>query len=1543
MWIQFSLFDRTYNNAIPENNAWNRFWDAANPLPELLGTGNADNDANPLVTDPDWQAPAFFLKQAGLSMQADGTILIPATRQGAELLAVMNHGTTGFGIGHYGQLNVEQLFKDLPIIPEVQNAYRDTSRNILGAQAYAAVQTIVSGLVAANLARSTPTVIVNPSTGQRLSVTSNPRTGGITGTLSDRNGIPLATQSTLGRDFNRTINVPPNITPNRTNVSPGGLTTRPSQPGQVSQPVAVTTNQQIVLGNTPVTIRSDVTNGVPTFTAVYGANGQYVKPLPGATTPSEAIQNFRASYNAGSLPGLQPAQPNRITDITAKPYAATQSNYNTLITQAINFNNASNGNVSLAIPVVRTPGGQVSIDYFENLSPAAARSLIWNLERKDLLAPNFSSDAVFKQNGIGGGGRLENGRVNDPENNLQFREANIYFRSLTQKDIDKAVANAALTVNGKTGETVDPRYTGQLVQRAVGENRPERGNVSLVIPRVIEIPYTNGRGEVVTSLPVSFTEYFSNLSPSEANSALSAAGGWLDPNRDGKREYYPGSDTIRISDPAVPRDINPSNYWDKLLNISGLSQQGLAERNQRIANPPQPASATPVSQPQQTNPETAPQTRPNPPAITAPNPSQPPAPTQTGGSVGAMSANERPKPSLTQQEADSAIDLTSRFRSLEEARSYAETQPETQIFSYTDLTDQAAGEVFFLRGGGENAPTQFIAQSSMFHPDAIAFNRAINNWSDIVSTGLGSTNPQDRSLTSILKQIEPQANALARDQFPNLPSIRMDYGRERLEGARNTVLNHQIFQEFIPPTLELMRRDWDNVSLVGGGKPSFPPEELMSRLQAGDQEALRLVYPWKINTGNGEVLTAFVSIDPPNPSLLNNPFPFTMTTYYPSNANTISAIKTELSEKWTQMQAIPAGDPRAVDAIADFMFDYNKLYWHSHGDGEIGLSLMSGYLETKGFRLERINPSIDVNGVSFQTTREEYIENFRNGSYFDLTPRPGVVQSSANTPVEPALSNVNPPSVPQDPIGLANYVNTLNPADLAGVIASPRAEEFRIVLRHATEIAGVPYRSNTGITQEQHAALSNNLTSLRDAWSALSPRATMSDIAGDRDLPRTVTASEARDILIADGIDADLADDFIQQSNGLISYWPNDQIRGLPADFYSAGRAPAGNPADQDLTAFDNALTGPLYPIPSGGWLVAPRLPANTQMFVHGDIHGASNLYLAMQSTAERLVSEGRQQTQGNGENIRTVIASIGDLGNKGPDTAAVAEDLLAKISRYSNDPNTDFMIFSGNHEDPRTYGTLLDVNADVSNAEVRNAMEDILKKGGYLTLESFERRVVGRGEPGFSVDLSKPPTPSDPESIPYYRQLQQDIARIVPEEYREMALNLPLATTIGDYFLSHGGGDPKKSRFTIDQSVSLTQLSPDQDFRWTRLPNVVEGHEGEIFLDLREPVYPIFGHTMNVRPGETPFGFDLDVSAFRAWQMAGLYIPPNGQGQAQLVLVRQTDGADRDVEVRVIPIETAIQEGLIDTRFDPVNLVPNREEKSDREMIKRYMDSIQP
>jgi hypothetical protein len=84
---------------------------------------------------------------------------------------------------------------------------------------------------------------------------------------------------------------------------------------------------------------------------------------------------------------------------------------------------------------------------------------------------------------------------------------------------------------------------------------------------------------------------------------------------------------------------------------------------------------------------------------------------------------------------------------------------------------------------------------------------------------------------------------------------------------------------------------------------------------------------------------------------------------------------------------------------------------------------------------------------------------------------------------------------------------------------SQGGNEAKVILREATELAGAPYRTNMGITPEQHTTLSNNLTLLRDAWSALSPVASTRDVNSNPGAARTLTIAEAREIMRADGLD----------------------------------------------------------------------------------------------------------------------------------------------------------------------------------------------------------------------------------------------------------------------------------------------------------------------------------------------------------------------------------------------------------------------------------------
>ncbi|NJM33597.1 MAG: hypothetical protein HC850_01605 [Rhodomicrobium sp.] len=751
--------------------------------------------------------------------------------------------------------------------------------------------------------------IVNPNTGQRLRVSSNPRTGGINGTLYDRNGVPIASQTTLGRDFNRTVTVTPNNGTGTAPVDAGALVR--TTPQTTVNPGAVASERSLTVSGTPITIRSETVGGTPSFTANYG--GRQV-PLPGARSFDEASQQVTNLANQGVLPGI--AAGPVVTDSPLTLSSAGRSYQFTI------RNTQETG--QSAYTVHYRIGGR---DRAFRLDGARTLS-----EASQQVVTAFNNGALP---GIPSGGPV----VTDSP--LTLTRGGQTFNVTIRNTQDR----------GQSLYTV--RYT------AGGEDReyslPGARNLSDASQQV-----TNALNS--GSLPGISTYNESPLTLTLSGKSYRVTIGNL---QIGSQPNY-----------TVSYRIGGQDHTYRLDGARTLSQASQQVNDAFNSG--------------------------NLPGLTRPQP-QP-------ASVGAMSANDPGVPSLSAQERASATDLTPRFPTLSEARSYAETRPETEIFSYTDHPNSPEGDdTVYFRGGqpaaqstppDENAPVEFIAESSMFHPDKDAFNQAINQWTDIVASGLASPNPQDRGLRQILSRIEPLANSLAREQFPNRPNIRADYGRDRTEGRRNTILNYEIFRENIPPTLEMIQRDWNNVFVSGGGRPSFPPEELMSRLQAGDPEATNLVYPWTIDTASGQLPTAFITITPPDPSLIGNPYPFTITTFYPSNAQSITAIKDALSNRWRDIQSIPAGDPAAISAIADFMYDYNKVYWHWHGDGEIGSALMAGYLRSKGFEIERMTPGLDINGQSFQTTRQEYIDNFVNGRYFELRNPPDN-GSNVTNPINP--------------------------------------------------------------------------------------------------------------------------------------------------------------------------------------------------------------------------------------------------------------------------------------------------------------------------------------------------------------------------------------------------------------------------------------------------------------------------------------------------------------------------------------------------------------
>ncbi len=113
-----------------------------------------------------------------------------------------------------------------------------------------------------------------------------------------------------------------------------------------------------------------------------------------------------------------------------------------------------------------------------------------------------------------------------------------------------------------------------------------------------------------------------------------------------------------------------------------------------------------------------------------------------------------------------------------------------------------------------------------------------------------------------------------------------------------------------------------------------------------------------------------------------------MITSYTSSGGVLDAIRDDMVQRWDGLLALPSGSDAAIEGLASFLYDFGKLYWHKHGDGEIAMGLMAGYLDAKGFDVPDLVAGTDLSALSFQMDREAYTDAFFDGTIFE-TPLTG--------------------------------------------------------------------------------------------------------------------------------------------------------------------------------------------------------------------------------------------------------------------------------------------------------------------------------------------------------------------------------------------------------------------------------------------------------------------------------------------------------------------------------------------------------------------------
>ena len=216
----------------------------------------------------------------------------------------------------------------------------------------------------------------------------------------------------------------------------------------------------------------------------------------------------------------------------------------------------------------------------------------------------------------------------------------------------------------------------------------------------------------------------------------------------------------------------------------------------------------------------------------------------------------------------------------------------------------------------------------------------------------------------------------------------------------------------------------------------------------------------------------------------------------------------------------------------------------------------------------------------------------------------------------------------------------------------------------------------------------------------------------------------------------------------------------------------------------------------------AARVPAQTRLYVVGDVHGRMDLLDAL---VEKI---GDDLLRGQFENAATVF--LGDYIDRGPHSAQVVERLA------SDDFPTSFIALRGNHE-----AEFLDFLQDAS------VLENWRRYGGLETLVSY------------GVDVSAPMCGKG------YGLAQRELARKLPAHHLAFLRRTRLSYSCGDYFFCHAGVRP---------GVPLEEQN-SQDLLWIR----------RAFTDYRGPIEKVVvhGHTPVEAPAIMPNRIAIDTGAY--------------------------------------------------------------------------------
>lgn len=248
-----------------------------------------------------------------------------------------------------------------------------------------------------------------------------------------------------------------------------------------------------------------------------------------------------------------------------------------------------------------------------------------------------------------------------------------------------------------------------------------------------------------------------------------------------------------------------------------------------------------------------------------------------------------------------------------------------------------------------------------------------------------------------------------------------------------------------------------------------------------------------------------------------------------------------------------------------------------------------------------------------------------------------------------------------------------------------------------------------------------------------------------------------------------------------------------------------------------------------------PSAPNGVRLYAVGDIHGHAGLLEEMLAAIERDIRSG-----GKAKNI---VVFLGDLIDRGPDSAAVVERLRSLDQRLFRP-----VFLTGNHEE---------VLVRILDGE-ETVVGDWLRFGGLQCASSYGL---------------------DPARLRAMRSAHaaKVIRNAIPESHAQFLRSFADSFSAGDYLFVHAG---------IRPGIPLEQQSV-QDLRWIRSPFLEH--------DQRHPKTVVHGHTISKDIERRPGRIGLDTGAYRTGLLSAIVLEGARQRPIQVGLKgRPGDGVSR-------------------------------------------------